>query len=171
MYSRICIFGRPGSGKSTFSQILHAQTQIPLYHLDRYYFTANWVERNYQEFLALQRYITQQDRWIIDGNALKSLEMRYARAELVLYFNYPRWLCLWRLIKRRLSKDRAIEDRAEGCREMISWKLLKYMWTFEYRNNYSLMHQLAELRARYPDVIFLEIRNDSDLKLLIKQLN
>jgi adenylate kinase family enzyme len=47
-YIRICIFGRPGSGKSTFAHKLHLKTGLPLYHLDRYFFVANWVERDYQ---------------------------------------------------------------------------------------------------------------------------
>jgi len=165
-YSRICIFGRPGSGKSTFALALHHKTGLPLYHLDRHFYTNNWVERNYEEFLAIQQNIVNKDQWIIDGNSLKSLEMRYARAQVCLYFNYPRLLCLWRLLRRRFSKNRAIEDRAEGCQENIRWSLITYMWNFESRLNHRFIHQLADLRLRYPEVKFIEIRNDNDLKNL-----
>ncbi|HXF90407.1 MAG TPA: AAA family ATPase, partial [Candidatus Nitrosotenuis sp.] len=91
---RIVIFGRPGCGKSTFALSLHQATGIPLYHLDKYFFTSNWVERDYGEFLAIQQSIIDQDQWIIDGNSIRSLEMRFARADLVLYFNYSKWVCL-----------------------------------------------------------------------------
>ena len=166
MYSRICIFGRPGSGKSTFALKLHKETNLPLYHLDKYFFTANWVERDYQQFLSIQQDIVDQERWIIDGNSLKSLEMRYARAQVCLYFNYPRWLCLIRLVKRILFKDPAIKDRADECPEIIRWNLIKYMWTFEYRQNKRLLHLITQLRSDYPEVKFIEIKNDSDLKKL-----
>lgn len=43
---------------------------------------ANWVECDYQQLLGGQ----QSLRWIIDGNSNKSLEMRYSKADLVLYF-------------------------------------------------------------------------------------
>lgn len=134
-YSRICIFGRPGSGKSTFSQELHSKTDLPLHHLDKHFFTSNWVSRNYQEFLSIQENIVQQEQWIIDGNSLQSLEMRFARADVVIYFNYSRLLCLWRLLKRRFLAARHTKDTPEGCPEALRFNLLKYMWTFEYRQN------------------------------------
>lgn len=170
MYSRICIFGRPGSGKSTFALKLHSVTGIPLYHLDKYFYTSNWVERNYQEFLAIERDIVKQNQWIIDGNCLQSLEVRYARADLCLYFNYPRWLCLIRLIKRYFVKDTAIKDRAEGCQESLKWSLLRYMWTFETRCNSRFIHHLASLRANYPQVQFIEICDSNDLNKASKLL-
>lgn len=38
MYQKICIFGRPGSGKSTFALQLHKKLNLPLYHLDKYFY-------------------------------------------------------------------------------------------------------------------------------------
>jgi|SRR5579859_6849807 len=163
MYSRICIFGRPGSGKSTFALKLHNQTKLPLYHLDRYFFEANWVERNYQQFLTDQQSIVNQNTWIIDGNSLQSLEMRFAHADLCLYFNYPRWLCLYRLIRRIFYKNPAIKDRQEGGKERLTWKLIKYMWTFETRLDQRLIHQLKDLRTKSPHVKFIEIHSDKEL--------
>ena len=62
------IFGRPGSGKSTFAHDLHKITGLPLHHLDKHFFTRNWVERDKQEFLDIQQSIVDTDSWIIDGN-------------------------------------------------------------------------------------------------------
>lgn len=155
MYSRICIFGRPGSGKSTFALKLHTKKQLPLYHLDKYFYRENWIERDYQEFLAIQQELVSQDRWIIDGNSLQSLEMRYARADICLYFNYSRWLCLFRLFKRLIFKDSAIKDRAQGCGENIRWSLIKYMWNFETRKDNRLIKLIADLKKRYPQVVFI----------------
>jgi adenylate kinase family enzyme len=129
---RIMIFGRPGSGKSTFALKLAKKIGLPLFHLDKYFFTANWQMRNYGDFLEDQYNIVAQKDWIIDGNSLQSLLTRYSEADVCVYFNYPRWLCLWRIFKRMLVKDAGIDDRAAGCKERVSWMLLHYMWTFEY---------------------------------------
>jgi len=118
------IFGLPGSGKSTFAVTLSHQLKIPLYHLDKHFFTKNWVERDSKDFLKRQRKMVSQNTWIIDGNALQSLEMRYARADLVLYFCPSRLLCLARLIKRRWFKDASLQDRAEGCYERLPFHLI-----------------------------------------------
>ncbi len=159
--SRIMIFGRSGSGKSTFALKLHQATGLPLHHLDAYFFTENWVERDTQEFLAIQQSIVDQDAWIIDGNSIRSLEMRYRRAQLCLYFNYPRRLCYFRIFKRRFwKKDPAIADRAPQCPEVLRWALLTYMWSVEKR----VAPVVAQLQIQYPNVIFKEIRCDADLK-------
>lgn len=155
------IFGRPGSGKSTFALALHKTTKLPLHHLDKHFFTKNWVERDTQEFLKIQQSIVDTDCWIIDGNSIKSLELRYSKADLVLHFNYPKWICYFRVFKRIFAKNSEIDDRAECCPEGVSWKLLKYMWDYEKR----VEEPMAYLQEKYPDVPFVEIKSDQELRV------
>ena len=160
------IFGRPGSGKSTFALALHKAVGIPLHHLDKHFYEANWVERNYQEFMQIQQSIVEQNKWIIDGNNTKSLELRYSHANLVLYFNYPRWLCYLRTFKRLFNKKSEFDDRALGCKETIRFNLLRYMWSYEDR----VINQIHDLKARFPHVEFVEIYNDKQVKNLLKKI-
>lgn len=153
------IMGRAGSGKSTFAYELHKQTNINLYHLDKYFFKDGWVERNYQEFISIQQSLVAQEQWIIDGNSTKSFEMRYKYADACLYLNFPRYICYWRVFKRFFNKDSSIDDRADNCDEKISWSLLKYMWGFEMRVN----PILDQLQHHYPSVRFIEINSDKGL--------
>jgi len=167
---KITIFGRPGSGKTYFAYQLSKKLNLPLYHLDKYFFVANWVERDYQEFLDIQQKLVNQEDWIIDGNSLQSLEVRYSRAQVCIYFNYPRYICLWRILKRRFFKDPNINDQPEGSKRIVRWKLIKYMWTFEYRLNNRLTKQLIELKSKYPAVKFYEINNDKQRQKLFNQM-
>ena len=57
------VMGRAGSGKSTFGYELHKQTNINLYHLDKYFFKDGWVERNYQEFISIQQGLFYNRIW------------------------------------------------------------------------------------------------------------
>ena len=162
---RVMIFGLPGSGKSTCASQLGRLLDLPVEHLDRSFFLENWKERDHDEFLQIQKEMVAKDAWIIDGNALRSLEMRFCRADVVLYFHLNRVLCLWRLLKRLVRKDSHIADRAEGCSERVSWRFIRYLWGFHRRVANSIQH----LRKKYPYVTFYEIHTDKDAKLLIER--
>jgi adenylate kinase family enzyme len=162
VYKRVMIFGRPGSGKTHFAKKLANVTKLPLFHLDALFFVANWVERDYKDFLRLQREITEKEQWIIDGNSTRSLKERFARADFAIYFNYSPWLCLFRLIKRRLSLRKVMDDKATGCKEVLRWRLVKYMWGFSQR----VSGPVAKLKQQFSYVTFFEIRSDKDLRKL-----
>lgn len=162
--NRIAIIGRPGSGKSTFAVELFKRLRLPVFHLDKIFFTDHWKERNQEEFLRLQQEWIDHPRWIIDGNSLKSLEMRYKTADHIFVFLLPKWRCVWRIIKRRIQhKNPSIDDRANNCPEKISWKLLYYTWSFEDR----LFPILKELHEKYPQTKLTFITSDQQKKILL----
>lgn len=163
---KIMIMGRPGGGKSTCAVKLAKALSLPIFHLDKYFFEKNWIERDYQEFLSLQKAMIAEPAWIIDGNSTKSLEMRYACADLCLYFNFPRRLCYWRVFKRLFYKHSSIDDRAPDCPETIRWSLLKYMWNFEERVD----PILKQLQLKYPHVRVIELHSDAEVSKLMHQL-
>ncbi|MFI0434479.1 MAG: GrpB family protein [Parachlamydiaceae bacterium] len=163
---RIMIFGIPGSGKSTFSLKLSRLLNIPLFHLDKYFFLSGWQERGYEEFLQIQKGLVDQDSWVIDGNATKSFEMRFSRADTVIYFRFNRILCLSRIFKRLLYKHPQISDRAEGCTENIRFRLIKYLWGFPQR----VKQSIEALRLKYPEAKFYEFQNDDQAQSFLTTL-
>lgn len=160
------IFGRPGSGKSTFAHALHNSTKIPLFHLDKYFYTSNWMQRDYVEFMEIQNEIVNKDTWIVDGNCTKSFETRYSRADLCVYFNYPIIVCLWRVCIRIFQNRDHIDDRAENCPEIVRWQLIKYMWTFKER----VKDKIAALQEKYPQVQFVEVNNNTQVKNILQSI-
>jgi len=154
------IFGLPGSGKSTFAVHLAELLQLPAHHLDRHFFVEEWKKRDYDEFLRVQQEMVAEDQWIIDGNMMRSLEMRFARADVAIQFCFPRLLCLWRIFKRLFSRDPRIRDRAEGCSEQVSWDLVKYLWN--YQKKYG--EAIQALRIKYPNVIFYVFCRDKEVQ-------
>jgi adenylate kinase family enzyme len=156
------VFGRPGSGKSTFCLALSQATGLPLYHLDKVYFLPGWVTAPRDDFLSQQRRYVAQSQWIIDGNATSSLDIRWQRAELVLYFKFPRWICFYRIFKRLWMRWDGLDDKAPGCYERVSWDLIRYLWTFDTRVRTSI----KRLRELFPDVPFVEITSQHDINVI-----
>lgn len=62
-------------------------------------------------------------------------------------------------MKRLFHRNHEIHDRAEGCEERVSWKLVRYMWTFNKR----VEDKIKNLRQKYPNVEFIEVKNGKDL--------
>lgn len=151
---RLVIFGLPGGGKTTLADALGKKRDLPVYHLDAHFYLKDWQERPKEEFAQILQELVAGEAWIIEGNAMASLETRFARATHVLYLRPPRLLCLWRVIKRRLQKERPYQDRAPGCSEVLRWRLIKYLWRFHQRYG----PRITQLRQRYPHVQFEERR-------------
>lgn len=152
---RIAIIGVPGSGKSTFANKLSQILNLPLYHLDKYQFLGK-EKREKQEFIKLKKEILNTESWIIEGCSISTLELRFQRADHILYFQYPANLCLFRILKRALFHKR--ESKKTGCLTSINWKLLTYIWNFSKDEH----HQIEKIRKQYPNVRFVVFKNDRE---------
>jgi adenylate kinase family enzyme len=152
---RIAIIGLPGSGKSTFATKLGNILDIPVHHLDRHMFDGN-KKRDKKEFLLVKQALVNEECWIIEGCSISTLEMRFARADTIIYFNLPRLVCIWRSFKRWLNFDKRIADT--GCLKGINLTLLKYIWNFDLDKRQGI----EELRKHFPNVDFIIFSSSDD---------
>lgn len=91
---RVLVIGCPGSGKSTFARKLKDMTGLPLYYLDMLWHKPDQTTVSAEEFDASLRAILQHDRWIIDGNYQRTLEVRFEACDTVFLLDLPLPLCL-----------------------------------------------------------------------------
>ena len=71
------------------------------------------------------------ERWIIDGNYGSTMPMRIARADTVVWLDYPTSLCLGRVFKRWWRyRGTARPDMTEGCPENLNLEFLLYVLNF-----------------------------------------
>ena len=94
MGEKIIIIGCPGAGKSTFARALRDLTGLPLYYLDRIYHRADRTTIPRDEFDEKLGEILRQERFIIDGNYNRTMEMRLAACDTVFLMDYPTEVCL-----------------------------------------------------------------------------
>lgn len=139
---RVLVIGSPGAGKSTLSHRLAVRTGLPLHHLDKMYWLPGWVERDRDEGRAILAEVLAQDRWIIDGNYGSTMPMRLARADTVVWLDYPTGLCLARVFKRWWQyRGTARPDMTEGCPENLNLEFLHYVLVF--RRNWRIRNAKA----------------------------
>jgi len=98
---KVIVIGCPGSGKSTFSRVLHNKLGIPLYHLGMMYWNADKTTVEKNVFPELLFDILEKDEWIVDGNYGFTMELRMAACDTVFFLDYPLDVCLDGIRERR----------------------------------------------------------------------
>jgi len=153
---RIAVVGISGSGKSTFANKLGEKLSIPSIHLDKYFWTKDWTERySRADFQKVAEDFAKADTWIIDGNYRSSIDMRFERADTIIFLDYPKYKCIWRSFIRGFNKSQPF-DKTEGAKEKFSLYLLKY----------NLLYPTNEMRERVQKYInskqVFVVKNDKE---------
>ena len=102
---KVIVIGCPGAGKSTFARKLRDDTNLPLYYLDMLWHKEDKTNISREEFDTKLNDILKKDKWIIDGNYLRTLEMRLKECDTVFLLDYPLEVCLDGA-KSRIGKKR-----------------------------------------------------------------
>lgn len=133
---RITITGNAGSGKSYLSIELAKMLNLPIYHLDKYYWKPNWIKGDPEEFLEKLYELCDKEEWIIEGSYIRFLEPRFFHADTIIFLDLPRWLCLYQVFKRLiLHRGNVTATAPLECPERFSFEFIRWVWNFKKRNN------------------------------------
>lgn len=165
-YERIAIIGIPGSGKSTFARKLEKKIGRPVVYLDKHFWTPDWKERfpTREEWRQYANKFTESETWIIDGNYMKTMDVRIERATTIIFFDFPKWLCIWRSFKRIFNRAQPF-DKPEGAKERIGWKLVKFIIDYPNKEIEQKINQYKDLKD-----VFI-VRNNLEVKNLLNNIN
>ncbi len=164
---KVLVIGSCGAGKSTFARRLQEITGLKLIHLDKIHWKPNWTETPEKEWLEKVREIINDESWIIDGNYGGTMEMRMERCDTVIWLDFPRTVCTWRVLKRILFyKKSGRPDMAEGCDERFDWEFLKYVWNFPRDKNPSIESRLL----KFEDVKIFNLQSDREVEDFFAEL-
>ncbi len=162
---RIAIIGLSGSGKSTFANNLGKILNRPVTHLDKEYWTNNWKNKYSKEgWINFHENLINQNKWIIDGNFRNSQEARLLRADTIIFFDFPKWLCLWRVFKRALNRKQPF-DKPDGVKNKVSWELISYIINYPLNEMRGLVEKYKNGRTIYI------VRNNKNIKELLSKIN
>lgn len=158
---KFALIGLPGSGKSTFAARLGRILGISVHHLDTHMFEPGGKKRDKQEFIEIQKAMLNEEAWVVEGCSFSTFEMRFAKADVLIYFHFSRLICFLRLFKRLFNYKSDF-----GGLRAITWEILKYTWNFDKEKR----ARIEELRKKYPQTEFLIFRNQKDIDLFLKSL-
>ena len=165
---RVMVIGCCGAGKSTFSRALHRLTGLELIHLDQHFWKPGWVESRKEDWAEVVTKLADKPSWIIDGNYGGTMEIRFAKADTIIYMDFPTWKCLWRVFKRNLKYWRIERpDMPKGCKERFSLKFYHYVATYNLLRRKKLLENLDRLRTNKQIYV---LKNDQQALALLKEI-
>ena len=91
---KVIVIGSPGAGKSTFARKIRDKTGFPLFYLDMIWHKPDKTNITREEFREKLEEIMENDTWIMDGNYLRTLEIRLQACDTVFFLDYPVEVCL-----------------------------------------------------------------------------
>lgn len=120
MVDRIAVHGASGSGKSTLARILSARLGLPRTELDALFHQPGWTELATDAFRERVASVVAGERWVVEGNYRQVRDLVWARAELVVVLDPPRWVVVRQLLGRTLVRGVARRELWNGNRESLA---------------------------------------------------
>lgn len=163
---KVIIIGCPGAGKSTFARKLSKASNLPLYYLDMLWHKSDKTNISKEKFDEELEKILKKDKWIIDGNYQRTLEMRLKECDTVFLLDYPLKVCL-----------SGAESRIGKKREDLPW--VEKEFDEEFKNwilNFSKerLPKIYDLLDKYSDnknIIIFKSREEADNYLKNMKVN
>ncbi len=125
MYNRISIIGGSGTGKSTLTDILSKELNIPAIHIDAINYEPNWkkIDKIERDKIILSK--INEKKWIIDGNYTKTLQARLNKSDLIIWLDYSTSAQLKGVFKRYLTMYKKERPEIPGCKERFNIEFIK----------------------------------------------
>lgn len=159
---KILIIGCGASGKSTLARKLGHMLQIPVIHLDMFFWRSGWEETESNEWRNIVSELCKKETWIMDGNFGESADLRYAAADTVIFLDRSPIVCLSRWFKRYLRFRRGGRpDMTEGCIEKFDLEYLKWIWKFTKKSRPQIFKRIEKFGTHAK---FVRLTSEKDVK-------
>lgn len=144
---KINVVGTSGSGKSTLSRQLAEALGVQHIELDGLNHLADWQQNPHFGRDLAAALDANPDGWVVDGNYWRRENRDHVlqQADAIVWLDYPRWLCLWRITHRSLRRAITRETLWNGNRESLS----NFLSWSEKSMFYWVWKTHAEKRERY----------------------
>jgi hypothetical protein len=101
---RIVVLGTSGSGKTTLARALADRLGLSHVELDALHWGPNWTPTPSDVLRPRVIDALRGDRWSVCGNYGAVRDATWARADTLIWLDYPMWVPLYRVVRRTLGR-------------------------------------------------------------------
>ncbi len=164
--SRISVVGTTGSGKTTFARRLAAALDAPHVELDALHWGPGWTPADSDVFRARVAEAVAGESWVACGNYRAVRDIVWARADTVVFLDYPLPLMFGRLLRRTArrvaSRERLWGHSREDVRTAVMSRDSIFVW--QLKTFRAKRHQYREAQAdpRWSHLTFIRLRRPAE---------
>jgi len=115
-----------------------------------------------EEQILIQTDLVKKPQWIIDGNYGGTLEIRLEAADTIIFLDFKRALCLYRVMMRAFKyRHTQRPDMCEGNRERFDLIFYKWVWHFPKEQRPRIIEKLDRLSSE-KNVIWLHTPKEAE---------
>jgi adenylate kinase family enzyme len=97
---RILILGPSGSGKTTLAEKIGKSINIPIIHLDRYFWNPVWTENPQSDWVVKVKKLISGESWVMDGNFISNFALRSKAADTIIFIKVSLRISYFRTLRR-----------------------------------------------------------------------
>lgn len=175
-WSRINVVGTSGSGKSTYAKRLAAILHAPHIEMDALFWGPNWTQASDNALAANLAAALAAPKWVLDGNYTRTIPIKWAQVDAVIWLDLPFALTLRQAITRAAIRAWRKDELwpGTGNREnfrksffsrdsVIAWTIKTYAKT---RRNYESL--MAD--PRFAHICFVRLQSWKQAEILLQMV-
>ncbi|MGD0464036.1 MAG: adenylate kinase [Tepidisphaeraceae bacterium] len=144
---RVVVIGASCSGKTTLAESTAQRLELPHFEMDSMVWGPNWSLPSDEQLLAQVKSIIEHEAWVVDGVFPEHRDLVWARADTIIWLNYPMTLvfsrALRRTLKRCITRQPLGEHNVETWRRTFFSSRSQLLW---------VIHSWRKRRRDYPKI-------------------
>ncbi len=170
---RINVVGASGSGKSTLAKKIAQSLKLAYFQMDEVFWLPNWEEPDDEDFFADIEQIVQAEAWVLDGNYRRLQQIKWRRAEVVVWRDLPYLQILWQLLKRTYLRVRNEEVLWAGNVETLARAFSSssvIWWSIKNLRARRREYTVAATSPGLAHIQFIRLRSRREVKAFLANL-